>query len=312
MNYKLHLLTNYDNLCKIKKILETKDTNYFTTTKINEKNLDENTISIVMTACNRPIQTYFTIDIIAKSSYKNVQIILVDDSTDDPVMLERLSQFGVHIELITIKNKFWVNPCVNYNIGFQHIRGGKVIIQNAEVCHMGDVLKYVEENVIDDGYYAFNVYALQNESSNNMLYDIGDMSSDNYEKITSLPHDIIYNGWYQHLIYRNAYYHFLVALTTKTFNKIGGFDIDYAMAVGWDDNELVFKLQENNVNLLNVTHNVMGIHQWHKTTAAGRYDQILNYHLYNCKCKYYDLNGSFLNLTCYDKEHISEIVNKWF
>ena len=202
---KNHLIANYEKLYQIKEILDTQNNNYFTTIKINEKELNDNTVSIVMTACNRSVQTYFTINTIANSSYKNVQVILVDDSTTDPVTIEKLQEYNIHIELINIKNKFWVNPCVNYNIGFKHIKGSKVIIQNAEVCHVGDVINYVVNNVNNDEYHAINVCALMNLSANSALYNIGDMEYSNYDKIT----DLCISWWYQHSIHRNEYFHFL-------------------------------------------------------------------------------------------------------
>jgi glycosyltransferase involved in cell wall biosynthesis len=99
------------------------------------------TISIVMTACNRSKQTYFTLQTIQNSSHKAIQIILVDDSDAEPITKEELEKYPFYIDFISIKmqNKKWVNPVVNYNIGFEYIRGSKVVIQNAEVCHVGDV-----------------------------------------------------------------------------------------------------------------------------------------------------------------------------
>jgi glycosyltransferase involved in cell wall biosynthesis len=94
-----------------------------------------------MTACNRSKQTYFTLQTIQNSSHKAIQIILVDDSDSDPIAKEELEKYPFYIDFISIKmqNKKWVNPVVNYNIGFEYIRGSKVVIQNAEVCHVGDV-----------------------------------------------------------------------------------------------------------------------------------------------------------------------------
>lgn len=308
MSYKSHLISNYNKLFQIKNMLETMDTNYFTVTSINEKILDETTISIVMTACNRSVQTYFTIETISKSVYKNIQIILVDDSTNDFVSEEKLEEYGIHIDLIHIKNKFWVNPCINYNIGFKHIKGSKVIIQNAEVCHIGDVVNYVANNINNDTYHAVNVYSMREEHDNKLLYEIGDMIYDNHQKIT-----FINGSWYQHPIHRNGYFHFLVALTKETLDKIGGFDIDYALGTSWDDDALVFKISNSNIKLTNVSDPVMGVHQWHSQTVSGHNsaNNFQNLHLYNCKRNYYNINNTFLNLSLCDKDDILNVINKW-
>jgi glycosyltransferase involved in cell wall biosynthesis len=301
MSYKSHLLSNYTKLYKVKNMLDTLDDNYFTIKIINGKSIDENTISIVMTACNRSVQTYYTLDTINQSSYKNVQIIIVDDSTSDPILIEQLEKYDLHIELINIKNKFWVNPCVNYNIGFKHIRGGKVIIQNAEVCYIkGDVLSYVANIVKDNEYHSFDIYALDNIKENELLYKNHD--------ITNLK-----GTWYQHPIHRNAYFHFLIGMTITTFNKIGGFDIDYAIGVDYDDNALVYQVKNNNINMINVQNSCLGVHQWHTQTDCGsQSNKISNNHLFNIKREYYDTHHIFLDLTTFPEDVISGIINSIF
>ena len=299
MNFKSHLITNYEIIFKVKEMLKTFDNNYFTTTIINETVIDTNTISIVMTSCNRSIQTYFTLDTIAKSHNKNIQIILVDDSTTDCISITQLQKYNIHIELINIKNKFWINPCVNYNIGFKHIKGTKVIIQNAEVCHMDDILKYVSNNVNNEEYHSFNVYALNNIEQNALLHNT------TYSKITDLK-----GMWYQHPQHRNAHYHFLVAMTVNTFNKIGGFDIDYSVGVDYDDNALVHRVKNSNIKLINVETTLMGVHQWHSQSSCGSQSgKISNEHLWHVKCSYYDNYKIFLDLTNFPKDNVINIIN---
>lgn len=306
---KKHLIKNYEKLYQIKELLDTHDSNYFTIIKINEKELDEHTVSIVMTACNRSVQTYFTINTITKSSYKNIQVILVDDSTTDPVTIEKLQEYGIHIELINIKNKFWINPGVNYNIGFMHVKGGKIIIQNAEVCHVGDVINYVVNNVKDNEYHAMDVCASQNMDTNYELYNIHEMNYSHYNEIRRLCIDF----WYQHSIHRNEYFHFLVAMTKKSFDKIGGFDIDYSLGIEYDDNALVFEIKNNGIELINPSqyNQIMGVHQWHSQSAAGSYsNNINNRDLHNYKINYYNINKTFLKLTSYDKKDVVSVINK--
>lgn len=306
MNYKVHLLNNYQKLYKIKEMLETNDMSYYSITKINEKQLNDKTISIVMTSCNRSVQTYFTLDTISRSSYTNVQIIIVDDSTNDPIIQTELQKYNMHIELINIKNKFWVNPCINYNIGFNCIRGSKVIIQNAEVCHIGDVLNYINEKVQDDEYHAFNVVALKNIDVNNLLYNIQNLTYDNYQEISKL-----FWMWYQHPNHRNVYFHFLVALSKKTLDKIGGFDIDYALGIDYDDADFVSSMMKNNIKMINTPETIFGIHQWHTQTLSGSHSQnVNNKDLYFCKERYYAENKQFLNLTSYNQTEITDIINK--
>ena len=82
----------------------------------------------------------------------------MDDSDVDPIIKEELEKYSFYIDFISIKrqNKNWINPCVNYNIGFEFIKGSKVIIQNSEVCHIGDVLIFIDNNLKQNEYLVFD------------------------------------------------------------------------------------------------------------------------------------------------------------
>ncbi|QKF94633.1 glycosyl transferase family 2 [Fadolivirus algeromassiliense] len=300
--YKTYLLQNYKTLYRINDLLNKGDDNIFIHKVINEHIIDNNTISIMMASSDRSKQTYFTLETISKSSYKNIQIILVDDSTNDPVDPNIIKKYGMHIELITIKNKFWSNPCVNYNIGFKYIRGNFIIIQNAEVCHVGDVLDYVINNVKDNEYYAFNVGALSDMKTNEELYKIKDMTSDNYTKIVNLI-----AIWYRHHKYNGVFWHFLVSMTKKTFDMFGGFDIDYALGILYDDVEFEFRVKNTNLKLINAPENIIGIHQWHRGIHPKI--QMRNELLWNWKYKYYCNNKKYLFLYKLSPLELVRMVN---
>jgi len=308
---KSHLLTNYKTLYKIKDMLLNKnDTTYYSRNIINKKIIDTNTISIVMTACNRSVQTYFTLKTIKESKHKNVQIIIVDDSTFDPVLLDNLKTFDMHIELINIKNKYWINPCINYNIGFQFIKGDKIIIQNAEVCHLGDVIDYVANNIIDNKYYVFNFLTIANMENNYKLHNILPFNYHKIQEISELCGSRYYGIWYQHHIHRNSYFHFLTACTKKTFDTIKGFDIDYALGIEYDDVQLVFDINSYNITFINVQEQILGVHQWHKQTASGSLSNNINNNvLYDCKKKYYNNNKKLLQFTSFNENELVDVIN---
>lgn len=311
---KAHFLANYKTLYKVKNMLDNMSDNneYFSRTIINQNNLDTNTISIVMTACNRSIQTYFTLKTINNSEYKNVQVILIDDSTYDPVLPDKLKYFDTHVELISIKKKFWVNPCVNYNIGFKYVEGGKVIIQNAEVCHLGDVIKYTAENVVDNKYHVFNVTTISNMENNYKLYEIEPFVYNSLHRILPLCNSTYFGSWYQHHIYRNAFYHFLTACTKNTFDIFKGFDIDYALGIEYDDDQLVFDIRANGINFVNVPEQFMGIHQWHTQSASGSLsNNHNNRHIFEQKKNYYNNNKKLLSFVSFKEEEIVQAINNY-
>lgn len=294
-----HIKSNCDKIKKAKEIVENFDAEFINHKTINPKTLDNQTITIVMTTYNRPKQTHFTLKKISESEYKNIQIIIVDDYIEEQYSIEDLEKYNLHIDYVRISNKFWVNPCVNYNIGFKLIKGGKIIIQNAEVCHVGDVIDFINKNLKDNEYYVFDVLSISSLENNEILYK---------EKLTydKIPEITKYcNGWFQHTSYSNRNFHFLTAITANTFKLIEGFDYDFCVGTSWDDNEFVFRIKKNNIPIKNIKNDVsqiMGIHQWHAPTPStyhsqGKFD---NQPLLQLKQSYYELNKKFLDLSVID------------
>jgi hypothetical protein len=118
--------------------------------KAKEKNckfLHENSagtemISMVMSYYNRLRQFDFTLSTIAQSAYKNYEIVIVDDFSDqdhDPSILQK-KYSQINIRIIRMKDvydhKWYINPCIPYNVGFRASQGSAIIIQNPECCHV--------------------------------------------------------------------------------------------------------------------------------------------------------------------------------
>lgn len=297
LKQNLHLLSS------LKYVVKNKNEEYYKHIIINNKEITSDTISIVMTTHERSRQLYFTLETINRCSYKNIHIIIVDDSINDPLMEDKLREFNIHIDLIYIKRdkKFWANPCINYNIGFEYIKGSKVIIQNGEVCYVGDILKYVNENIIDNKYYVFDVIAVRDFESNENIYIKQQLDISIYK-------EKLYTRWYHHHIYKNTKYHFLTALTTKTFNKFKEFSYDYAFGSSFDDDDLLIKIVNQKIQILNVHHEehyIGGIHLFHGYTKnisnTSAYTNQLNRDLYRKKRNYFSRNGKYLEISDYDR-----------
>ncbi len=246
---------------ELKNIVKNGNGKYYEHIKINDNPITENTISIVMTSHERSKQVYFTLHTIQNSSIKDIQIILVDDSENDKVDINELSKYNFNIDFIQIirEKKIWRNPCINYNIGFEYIKGGKVIIQNSEVCHIGDVLLYINNNVIDDNYYVFDVRSSTGFEQNEIIYNNPKKLDINF--LNKFP----LGSWYQHQIHRNKCFHFLTAVTINSFNKINGFSYDYSFGSWYDDDDILIKIR-NKLSIINVNNdinNIGGIHLFH-------------------------------------------------
>jgi len=267
------LLANKDAIFEIKKKVEEKDLSLYKHVAIPNIPITGLTISIVMTACNRSKQTYFTLKTIQNSSHKAIQVIIVDDSVKDPITKEELEKFPFYIDFISInrQNKNWVNPVVNYNIGFGYIKGTKIIIQNAEVCHVGDVLSYIGTKIIDDNYYVCDIRASKSFDTNNLIYE------NNLNSINIYNNNELFIKWWYQGKNRLVNYHFLSALTTQTFNKIKNFSYDYTMGLNYDDDDFLLKIIANNININNLFYDEYyfgGIHLWHSSTLRKTIQKI--------------------------------------
>jgi glycosyltransferase involved in cell wall biosynthesis len=287
------LLSNRQKIAYIKRNINTDL--FYKHVRIEKHPLTMETVSIVMTASNRSKQTYYTLDTISRDTYKDVQVILVDDSTSDPINPEILKKYPFTIDFIRIlpEKKIWGNPCVNYNIGFRFIEGGKVIIQNAEVCHVGNVIDYVHTNVNDNIYTVFDVKTTEGLQYNDMLYSKPSINTD----IFSDKQVFIGESWYQSEIHRNARFHFLTAVTRETFNKIDGFSYDYTVGNAYDDNDLVLKIDSLGIKTMSVAHTDVkcgGIHLYHTPSEITWGSKLpLNDLVFEEKKKHYETTGQY-------------------
>ena len=88
LKQNLHLLP------LLRTLVESKDQTYYNYKIINEKPITDSTISIIMTSHERSQQVYFTLETINMCSSKDLQIIIVDDSSQDPVLETIINRFN--------------------------------------------------------------------------------------------------------------------------------------------------------------------------------------------------------------------------
>ena len=289
------LLANKDAIFELKKKVDGKDSSLYDHVVIPNIPITGETISIIMTACNRSRQTYFTLQTIQNSSHKAVQVILVDDSASDPITKEKLEKYPFYIDFIEIKrqNKNWINPVVNYNIGFQYIKGTKIIIQNAEVCHVGDVLAYMSSQIIPEHYYICDVRASKSLDANDIIY------ASNISTIDIYKNDSLFGICYQGRN-RMVNYHFLSGMTIDTFNKIKKFSYDYSMGISYDDDDFLLKIIANKIKIINLfydKYNFGGIHLWHSSNIKKIRKKIeTNQNIFNKKTQNYEETSEYIEI----------------
>lgn len=298
LNYKRKYIRDYINIINF----NTNDHIFYNRVQnnkysYNNKN-EEIDISIVMVGTNRTKQILCTLKTIEMSNIcKNkIQVILVDDSDTDIIDKNALSDFNFKIDCIKINqmNKVWINPVVNYNIGFKYIKGRFVVIQNAEVCHIGNFLNYVYCNV-DDEYYIYDVKATKNFEANDYLQNNINLT----KTIKIYENNNIFApveyAWYQSKK-NNHKMHFLASMTKKTLDKIKNFSYDYAFGTSYDDNDFLLKIVSKNIKTKSIHHdnNIGGIHQYHSESLSLE-NNISNKDVYMTKESIYHNEGKYID-----------------
>lgn len=210
---------------------------------------------------NRLSLLRYTLKTFLQSKETDYEIIIVDDFSDpehDPIHL--VYEFPMlPIKVFKLSARYekaeWCNPCVPYNIGFRYSLGDKIIIQNPECCHVGDVISYVNENLTDSDYLSFHCYACTEA-------DLPILHSGRQIEMPNIKDEWFWSGWYNHKEYRPAAFHFASAITRNNLKKLNGFDEKFAHGIGYDDNEFIIRVNRLGLQTKFVEE-PMVIHQFH-------------------------------------------------
>lgn len=210
-------------------------------------------ISVVMAAFNRKDQLLKTLESIDKSKHPNFEVIIVDDASDEDQAVESFiekSKYSFEIKIITItkQEKTWLNPSVAYNIGIRYATKEVILLQNAEVMHVGDVIEFTAKHIKPKDWLTFNCYGL-NKQSTNALYN---GQSFNHEGILKMSQKVGGNsvaredvhGWLNHFDNHFVAYHYCGAIYREDLFRDmgGGFHKDFERLIGGDDDYFVKKL----------------------------------------------------------------------
>lgn len=221
-------------------------------------------ISVVMAYFNRKQQCLITLDTIQRSEAKNrLEVIIVDDGSAPEHSLSGLDvdrySFPIHIWKVRDGCKSWRNPVVSYNFGISKAQGEWIILQNPEVCHIGDICNFVDTRADPKIYYAFQVFATKSPNETQLvtdhLLDIAWISSQLGKQIQG--------QWYCHHQYRSKAYHFCTAIHRTKLELVGGFNPSFQNGIDYDDDELLCRISRVCPVAFVNDPQLFGIHQWH-------------------------------------------------
>jgi GT2 family glycosyltransferase len=208
---------------------------------------------------NRRKLLELTLESIARSEYKDYEIIVVDDAST-----ERIDDLPVRVVRVEPKDKWYHNACMPLNMGIREAKGDVVLIQNPECVHVHDVLTYVDKYICSDNYISMSCYSMD---ENMTKYLKGCMTPDYdsfLEWFKTLPQQSVNNyiGWYNHSVYRPVHFNFCCAITKKNLNILGGFDERYANGTGYEDDDFIDRIKRLGLKLI-IADDISVIHQWH-------------------------------------------------
>ncbi len=213
-------------------------------------------VVIVLAYHDREAQLLNTLE--SFQDYKDIEVVIVNDS--EPL---KLKHYNFSTQEIRIKKKSWINPGVNFNIGFGYALESEpdaVIIQNPECYHVGDVVGAVREKLTDNNYLSFACYSLGKDEG---------IDFRNFNNRTAVSNGD--SAWYNHSIYRPEALHFCCAIKTENLRKINGFDENFADGLGYEDNYLVHQIKTLGLKI-EFVDNPYVLHQYHYDKKAFTFD----------------------------------------
>jgi len=192
--------------------------------------------------------------------YGDPEIIVVDDASTE--MIDDLN-----VKVIRVQDKWWVNPCIAFNIGLSKATGDVIILQNPECLHTGDILSFanhIQENTV----FSFGAYSLNEK----LTYPYTTLPGIYRIKALNEPQrcQIAHHGWYNHSKYRPVGYHFCNMFRREDMERIGGFDERFAGGVARDDDEMIIRIKRAGINL-QIVDDPFVIHQYHERTDYKKF-----------------------------------------
>ncbi len=229
-------------------------------------------ISIVTAYYNRKQLFIKTLNSIKQQNSSSLlEVIAVDDGSDENERLEDLVEQFPFLKVIRLDKdtKWYFNSCIPFNIGFKAARGEQIILQNPECIHYTSILEYTNKNLKSNKFLSFACYSLDKPHSDNIDRLL---NSDTLKKAMERnPHFTMDGemGWYNHSHYRPVLYHFCAAITKEDLYDLGGFDERYALGIGGDDIELIYRIKLKGMTPKIIDSQIV-LHQNHYRQLDGK------------------------------------------
>ena len=232
-------------------------------------------ISIVTAYYNRKKLFVKTLESIKSQKFEgSFEVIAVDDGSNENERLEDLIQEYPFLKVIRLEkeNKWYHNSCIPFNIGFRAAKGDKIIIQNPECFHYGNILKYTHQNLADNKYLSFACFSLDKTSTEDIDKIFANRQID---EVIAKNNECIKNdgdaGWYNHSIYRPKGYHFCTSIKKSDLHHLGGFDEMYSLGIAYDDDDLLSRIKKKKMDIQFIDSEIV-LHQNHYSPNSTSFE----------------------------------------
>lgn len=237
-------------------------------------------ISIITAYYNRKELFRRTLESIKLQPFpEDLEVIAIDDGSREEERLEDLVPEFPFLKIIRLdpENKWYQNSCIPFNTGFAAAKGDKIIIQNPECYHLGNIISYVSQNLKNNTYLSFGCYSLDKEITDN--YETNNYDKGYIENIIS-EHNYTHKkegelGWYNHSVFRSEAFHFCTAITKHDLDDLGGFDELFSLGIAYDDDELVTRIKKKKMDIVFVDSELV-LHQNHYSPQSSSFENRKN------------------------------------
>jgi GT2 family glycosyltransferase len=157
-----------------------------------------------------------------------IEIIIVDDGSPDPAQVE--GQFPWPVQLIRLSAKEEAkNPCLAFNVGVQVATHDHIVLTNPEIVHRAPILSGMSAALSELGPKGYVAAACWDITHKWWFCHSTDEPPD--AKVGRAPKP------------KGAGFHFCSMLHRSLYDEIGGFSDEYRDGQGYEDNDLLWKLE---------------------------------------------------------------------
>jgi glycosyltransferase involved in cell wall biosynthesis len=187
-------------------------------------------LSIVIPYHNR---RQLLINVLDSMNLKDVELIIVDDGSKEPV--DDLKEW-YPINLIKLPQHDWCGACIAYNTGFGIATGDVIMLNSSEVTHHGNVIGYVFENFKAGMFMSFA--ARMSDPS---------------------------GGWWGVHSTIGNFIPYCAVISRKDMELLSGYDERFAKGIGFDDYDFTHRVRNLGLKMICVDDPFV-VHQYHEPT----------------------------------------------